>query len=52
MSRSSPPAPPENAAEQASPAAIAALIAAGMVSAINLGAANIALPDIGRAFLA
>jgi DHA2 family multidrug resistance protein-like MFS transporter len=52
MSRSSPPAPPDNAAEQASPAAIAALIAAGMVSAINLGAANIALPDIGRAFLA
>ncbi|MFM1890353.1 MAG: hypothetical protein RLZZ565_1110 [Planctomycetota bacterium] len=52
MSRSSPPAPSENAAEQASPAAIAALIAAGMVSAINLGAANIALPDIGRAFLA
>jgi DHA2 family multidrug resistance protein-like MFS transporter len=51
-SRSALPTPPENSAEQASPAAIAALIAAGMVSSINLGAANIALPEIGHAFLA
>lgn len=52
MSRPSPSAPREDSAEQASPAAIAALIAAGMVSAINLGAANIALPEIGLTFQA
>jgi len=44
--------PTSPAIEEASPAAIVALVAAAMVSSINLGAANIALVRIGTALQA